>query len=120
MAENRIRISFMPNYPFVNPKCPHMPHFRASSYCQMPGFAAEILYLLTTYLNLTIDVIKVTRRRKNYKLVFDEIDNNETDTYAILYNENTIDNKNQFNFTNEVFMVYRFFDRSIIFVLVKP
>jgi hypothetical protein len=49
----------MLDYPFANRNC-SQPHFRVGSSCVIPGMAVEILKLITTYLNLTIDVIKNT------------------------------------------------------------
>jgi hypothetical protein len=50
----------MLTYPFVNPECSsHIPRLRVGSSCQRPGMAIEILNLITAYLNLTIDVVKV-------------------------------------------------------------
>lgn len=118
MAEDRIRVSFMLNYPFVNPKCSHVPHFRVGPKCSLPGLTVEILQLLTTYLNLTIETVKVIETSEGYK-AFDEVHNNETDTYAFLYSEDVIDFKDRFDFTNEVFAVCRFcYTFNIVFSLI--
>jgi hypothetical protein len=50
----------MLDYPHLNDNCSKAPHLRVGSSCNMPGLAVEILNLLTTYLNLTIDIVKVT------------------------------------------------------------
>lgn len=59
MTEDRIRVSFMLNYPHANENCSRLPHREGSS-CQLPGIAVEIIQLIASYLNLTIDVIKVS------------------------------------------------------------
>jgi hypothetical protein len=58
MAENQIRVSFMITAPFLNENCSGI-HYRPGPICESPGVAVELLYLITTYLNLTINKVKV-------------------------------------------------------------
>jgi hypothetical protein len=108
MSEDRIGVSFMLNYPFTNANCSKVPHFRVGYTCFMPGMAVELLNLITAYLNLTIDVVKVTPPVSHYSITFEEISNNETDTYALL-TERLTNYKEKLDFTRMIFLVCFFF-----------
>jgi hypothetical protein len=71
----------------------------------MPGMAVEVLNLITTYLNLTIDVIKVTSNVKEWSTTFSEVYNNETDTYALFFGNNPAEYIEKLDFTKPVFKV---------------
>lgn len=105
MSAERIRISYMITYPFVNENCSHIPRLRVGSTCEMPGLTIEILNLITAYLNLTIDVVKVIPHVKGWSNIIDEVLNNETDTYALLFSDHTDTYREKFDFTSEVFRV---------------
>jgi hypothetical protein len=109
MSNNRIRISFMKDYPYVNKNCSRIPHFRVGSSCPMPGMAVEIIALLTNYLNLTVDVAKVRSHVNGWINTFDEVYNNETDVYALLFGENTPVFTTKFDFTKEIYSVCCFY-----------
>ena len=102
MSNDRIRISFMEGYPMVNGNCPRVPNFHVSPGCPMPGMATEIIILLTTYLNLTIDVTKVGHMAPGWVNAFDEVYNNETDTYGLLFIERTPAFTTKFDFTKGI------------------
>jgi hypothetical protein len=71
----------------------------------MPGIAIEIITLLTNYLNLTIDIKKVRSYQLDYNsYTFDELDNNETDVFALTFG-NTSTRAKKFDFTKELFSV---------------
>lgn len=96
----------MATYPFVNGDCSNIPRYRSGRSCQMPGLANELLMLITTYLNITINVVKTSRTAvPGWSNTFDEIYNNETDTYALLFSEHSKSYANKFDFTKEVFSV---------------
>lgn len=109
MPSDQIRVSYMISYPFVNGNCSHIPRLRIGSSCLRPGMAIEILNLITTYLNLTINVVKVIPNVKGWTNTVDEVFNNETDTYSLfLSNDFHNDYENDLNFTKMVFTVYCF------------
>jgi hypothetical protein len=105
MSEDRIRVSFMPNYPAVTANCSIIPHFRVGSTCIMPGMAIEILNLITSYLNLTIDVVKVIPYTSKWDNLYTEILENQTDTYAFFSGKNIQGYPNKFDFTQTLFDV---------------
>ena len=105
MSNDRIRISFVDYYPFVNGNCSRIPHFRVGSSCPMPGFAVEIIALLTNYLNLTVDVAKVGPNVEGSINIFDEVYNNETDVYAWTFGEITPAYATKYDFTKELYLV---------------
>jgi hypothetical protein len=71
----------------------------------MPGMAVEILSLITTYLNLTIDVVKVTPYMLGWNNFYKEVRDNETDTYALFAGKNLQGYEKQFDYTETVFEV---------------
>lgn len=108
MSTHKIRISYVEFYPFVIADCSRFPTFHATSRCQRPGIAIEIFNLLTNYLNLTIEVTAVrTIDSANKKYIYDELDNNRTDTSAMLLANTSIHSK-KYDFTKELYPVLFF------------
>jgi hypothetical protein len=118
MSQDRLRVSFMLNYPYVNKTCSNPPHFRVGSTCSMPGMVVEFLNFITTYLNLTIDVVKVIPYTSDWKPLYNEILENKTDTYALFDGKNIQGYENKFDFTETVFEVRLF--HSIFIIYFKP
>jgi hypothetical protein len=81
----------------------------------MPGMAMEILTLITTYLNLTIDVVKVTPYAFGWSNFYKEVRDNETDTYALFSGNNIRGYEKQFDFTETVFEVHDFYSIFIMY-----
>jgi hypothetical protein len=109
MPNNRIRLSLVEYYPFVNMDCPRFPTFHVSPGCQRPGIAIEIIKLLTSYLNLTIDVTKVRSVKFSKKeFIFRELDNNETDSSTMFLASNS-SLAIKYDFTKELYQVCCFY-----------
>ncbi|KAI6219063.1 hypothetical protein M3Y95_01127100 [Aphelenchoides besseyi] len=102
VVNQTIRVSYMKDFPFFNAKCSHVNH-RVGSTCQFPGMTSEILNLIVTYLNLTMEVVKVSPFVPTWNNTFDEVYNNETDLYALFYNEHTKRYVSKFDFTKPIF-----------------
>jgi hypothetical protein len=71
----------------------------------MPGMAVEIIALLTNYLNLTVNVAKVGPTAPGRINAFDEVYNNETDMYGLLFSDFTPAYTIKYDFTKEIYSV---------------
>ncbi|KAI6172409.1 hypothetical protein M3Y98_00969800 [Aphelenchoides besseyi] len=97
-----IRVSFMKAYPFFNENCTHPPHYRIGKTC-LSGIAVEIIGLIASHLNLTIDVVRVSDRVPGWINAFDELYKNQTDVYGLFFGEHTPTFTSRYDFTKAIY-----------------
>ncbi|KAI6231707.1 hypothetical protein M3Y95_00410100 [Aphelenchoides besseyi] len=96
----RLRLSLMKDYPFMNPNCTL--HFRIGSTCENRGLAIEIVHLIANYLNLTVDVVRVSEYVPGWTNTFNEVYENKTDTYGLFYGERNSDFMAKYDYTKPI------------------
>ncbi|KAI6210107.1 hypothetical protein M3Y96_00292500 [Aphelenchoides besseyi] len=100
---NTLRVSFMDEYPYLNKNCSKDVHWRVGKFCEFPGLLVELLSVIARHLNLNIQVVKVIPRVPSWVNVFDEVYNNETDVYGLLFGEHTPNYAEKFEFTEPIY-----------------
>ncbi|KAI6216369.1 hypothetical protein M3Y95_01281500 [Aphelenchoides besseyi] len=69
----------------------------------MPGLGVEIVGLIAGYLNLTIDVVRVSDRVSSWINAFEEVYNNDTDVYGLFFGEHTPPFTSRYEFTKAIY-----------------
>lgn len=102
MTDNTIRIAFLQVDPWINWNCSRVPNFHVTPSCPRPGIIVEMIWLLTNYLNLTLDSKKVEIGDEDFS--YSEYYTNETDLVSWFF-DNSSKRALKWDFTKELYSV---------------